>query len=273
VAVPPPGGGRERARREPVFTMAGMESDPTSPLTGGNVSGAERAGRTVRREAGPWTPAVHDFLRWLEGQGLGAIPHVEGTDADREVLTYVEGRGVPVDREIVLDNVLEEAVSWLRDFHDIAADYRPSDPVRWRGGEIELQPDQIICHNDPGAYNWIIQSGHFVAMIDWDMAGPGDPLDDLAFMAWTAIPLYRPIPQDDVIRRVNLLVDAYGEWGPLTVMNAVAPRMETACQRIADGIAREDRGMRKLSAAGEPQRTADRIAAFKERLPEILEQL
>ena len=33
-----------------------------------------------------------------------------------------------------------------------------------------------------------------MAMVDWDMAGPGRPIDDLAFLAWTAIPLYREIP-------------------------------------------------------------------------------
>lgn len=248
----------------------GMDAQP---FPDGNVSGAERSGRTVRRETGPWTPAVHAYLQWLGEHGLRGIPQVHGVDGNREVLSYVEGRGVPVDREIVLDNVLEEAVTWLRDFHDIAAEYRPQDSVQWRGGQAELSADQIVCHNDPGAYNWIIQSGHFVAMIDWDMAGPGDPLDDLAFLAWTAIPLYRQIPLDDVVRRVNILVDAYGEWGPLTVMNAVGPRMEAACARIAAGIERKDPGMTKLAAAGEPDRTAERIGAFTQRLPDILAEL
>ena len=73
----------------------------------GAVGGATRVGRTVRRPTGPWTPAVHDLLGFLHREGLRGIPEVHGfADDGREVLTYVEGRGVPVDDEVVLDDVL-----------------------------------------------------------------------------------------------------------------------------------------------------------------------
>jgi hypothetical protein len=237
----------------------------------GAVGGATRVGRTVRRPTGAWTSAVHELLTYLHDNGLRGIPELHGTDDEgREVLEYVEGRGVPVDKEIVLDNVLEEAVVWLRDFHDLVEGFRPEGPRHWRAaGEVELGDDEIICHHDPGAYNWIIQSGHFVAMIDWDMAGPGKPLDDLAFLAWSAIPLYREIPVEDVARRLDLLVDAYGEWGPMTVLGAVMERMTTACDRIEAGQARGDQGFLNLGQVGEPQRTRERLAAFRERIPDI----
>ncbi|MBD1268956.1 phosphotransferase [Aeromicrobium tamlense] len=237
----------------------------------GGSGGVWRVGRTVRRPTGAWTPAVHELLHWLENEGLGGIPHVSGLDDDgREIVSYVEGRGVPVDDEVVLDSVLVEAVGWLRDFHDIVEDFRPEGPRVWRqAGEVELTGDQIICHNDPGAYNWIIQSGHFVAMIDWDLAGPGERIDDLAFLCWTAIPLYREIPLEDVVRRLDLVVDAYAEWGPMALLDAVVARMTTATERIAAGIERGDPGMLNLTRKGEPQRTRDRLAAFEARLPEI----
>src|SRR5690606_10618749 len=179
---------------------------------------------------------------------------------------------VPVDDEVVLDTVLGEAVAWLRDYHDIVEDFRPDGPRVWRqtGDEpVELAEDQIICHNDPGAYNWIIQSGHFVAMIDWDLAGPGRRIDDLAFLCWTGIPLYREIPLEDVVRRLDLVVDTYAEWGPSTLLDAVVERMTTASERIAAGIERGDPGMLTHARRGEPQRTRDRVAAFRERLPQI----
>jgi hypothetical protein len=244
-------------------------ADHTEHLPGA-VGGVTRIGRTVRRPTGPWTPAVHELLTYLHDEGLRGIPVLHGTDdAGREVLEYVEGRGVPIDREIVLDTVLEEAVVWLRDFHDLVEGFRPDGVRPWRQGDAELAPGQVICHNDPGAYNWIIQSGHFVAMIDWDMAGPGRPIDDLAFLAWTGIPLYREIPAKDVARRLDLLVEAYGEWGPMTVLDAVVERMTTATERIAAGQARGDQGFLNLGAVGEPQRTRDRVAAFRERIPAI----
>jgi hypothetical protein len=233
----------------------------------GAVGGATRVGRTVRRPTGPWTPAVHELLTYLTDQGLRGVPALHGVDDQgREVLQYVEGRGVPVDDEVVLDTVLAEAVTWLRDFHDVVEGFRPSGSRTWRGGEAELAGDQVVCHNDPGAYNWIVQSGHFVAMIDWDMAGPGRAIDDLAFMAWTAIPLYREIPVEDVVRRLDILVDAYGEWGPMTVLDAVVRRMSAASDRIEAGQARGDQGFVNLGRIGEPQRTRDRVAAFLTRL-------
>ncbi|MEO6471498.1 MAG: phosphotransferase [Aeromicrobium sp.] len=244
--------------------------DNEVPLPGGNVGGATQVGRTVRRPTGPWTPAVHELLDYLREQGLRGIPDVLGIDEQgRESLSYLEGRGVQVDNEIVLDNVLEEAVVWLRDFHDLVDGFRPDGSRVWRSGEAVLDDGQIICHNDPGAYNWIIQSGHFVAMIDWDVAGPGKPIDDLAFLAWTALPLYRETPVDDLVRRLDILVDAYGEWGPMTILNAVVERMTTASDRIAAGQDRGDVGMLNLAKVGEPERTRDRVEAFRARLPEI----
>lgn len=228
----------------------------------GQSGGVERVGRQVRRPVGPWTPAVHEFLGYLFEQGLRGIPQVHGIEGDREILTYVGGRGVPMD-EVVRDEVLVEAVTWLRDFHDIAEGFRPDGHRRWRQSDGELGPDQIVCHNDPGTYNWIIEGGHFVAMIDWDMAGPGHRLDDLAFLAWTALPLDREA--DDALRRLELLVDAYGEYGPLTVLEAVGTRMAMACDRIAAGQERGDPAMINLARAGEPQRTRDRVSAFLER--------
>lgn len=236
----------------------------------GAMSGATRVGRTVRRPTGEWTPAVHGLLTYLYENGLRGIPRLHGLAPDgREILEHVEGRGVPIDDEVVLDTVLAEAVTWLRDFHDIVEGYRPDGLQVWRTGEAELGDGQIICHNDPGAYNWIIQSGHFAAMIDWDLAAPGNAIDDLAFLAWTGIPLYREIPVEDVARRLDILVDAYGEWGPMTVLGAVVTRMTTAADRIEAGQARGDQGFLNLAKVGEPQRTRDRVAAFRARIPAI----
>lgn len=241
-----------------------------TPLPGGAVGGATRAGRTVRRPTGPWTPAVHEYLEFLRAQNLWGIPDVLGIDEQgRESVSYVAGRGVNPDSEVVLDSVLAEGVAWLREFHDIAETFRPAGSRVWRGGDVQLDSDQIICHNDPGAYNWIIQSGHFVAMIDWDMAGPGEPIDDLAFLVWTAVPLYREIPPDEAARRLDLVADTYGEWGPMTLLNAVERRMLAASDRIAAGQARGDEGLLNLANVGEPQRTRDRVAEFRARRPAI----
>ncbi|MVZ99295.1 hypothetical protein F8568_002610 [Actinomadura sp. LD22] len=43
-------------------------------LDGGDIGGAVRAGDTVRRATGPWTPAVHALLAHLAAHGFTAAP-------------------------------------------------------------------------------------------------------------------------------------------------------------------------------------------------------
>jgi hypothetical protein len=70
------------------------------PLAGGNVSdGVVRVGDTVRRPAGPWTPAVHALLAHLHEVGFHAAPRPLGLDErGREVLEFVPGATVWPDR-------------------------------------------------------------------------------------------------------------------------------------------------------------------------------
>jgi hypothetical protein len=60
------------------------------PLEGGNASGGVvRTGDTVRRPAGPWTPAVHALLGHLRAAGFPGAPRPLGLDEHgREVLTF-----------------------------------------------------------------------------------------------------------------------------------------------------------------------------------------
>jgi len=46
-----------------------------TPLSGGNATGGVvRKGQTVRRPAGPWTPAVHALLAHLHAAGFAGAP-------------------------------------------------------------------------------------------------------------------------------------------------------------------------------------------------------
>jgi hypothetical protein len=240
-------------------------------LAGGNVGGAVRVGDTVRRATGPWTPAIHGLLAFLNDAGLEGIPRVLGTDDDgREILTFLPGRGVDVNAETVTEPILAEAVRWLKLFHDTVRAYRLEPGTVWRNGVSGTAAEgEIICHHDPGAYNWIIDAERFAGVVDWDMAGPGHPIDDLAFMAWTAVPLFRPIQASEVARRLVLMADQYGDFSPTTILEHASTRMESACVKIADGQRRGDPGMLNLAKIGEPARTRQLIADLHARRPEI----
>lgn len=105
------------------------------PLAGGNVSaGVVRVGDTVRRPAGPWTPAVHALLTHLHDAGFPGAPRPHGLDSlGREVLDFVPGVAAWPDHFDRLDGdlALRRAARLIRDFHDAVAGFAPlsADPA------------------------------------------------------------------------------------------------------------------------------------------------
>lgn len=245
------------------------------PLSGGNVGGAVRVGDTVLRPTGPWTPAVHEFLGHLATAGLRGVPGVHGiAPFGREVLDYLPGEVIDVDDELLSVARLASAGAWLRDFHESAASF-PDAPRRWRRGLASAAPGQIVCHHDAAPYNMAFVGDELAGVFDWDMCAPGVPLDDVAFFAWNAVPLFRPRPDDEVATRLRLLASAYGRQavGPSAreISLHAVDRMRRACDVIEAGQAAGDPGLVRLGQlAGEPARTRGRISAFERRLPGIL---
>ena len=144
-------------------------------LVGGNVAGAVRIGHTVRRPTGSWTPAVHALLDHVPLRGLDGVPAALGIDArGREILTYLPGE--VAGAEPVPDALVEEMLRWMRRYHDAVADFVPPTDAVWRNTIGPPRPGEIVCHNDVAPYNVVTAAGHFVGVIDWDMAGPGDPV-------------------------------------------------------------------------------------------------
>ncbi len=230
-------------------------------LPGGNVGGAVRIGTTVRRPTGPWTPAVHALLGHLGRSGLAAIPRVHGVDArGREVLDYLPGEVIDLDDEQLSDARLAALGGWLRDLHAAASGFAHSGPWRFFGVDAPV----LITHNDVAPYNVAFAGDAVAGVFDWDLAGPSSPLHDLGHTAWTAIPLFRPIPADEAARRLRVFADAYGT-DPVTVLDGVEPRVQLAIDGIREAVRRGDEGMRNLAAQGEPERTERALAGFLRR--------
>ncbi|MFF8816759.1 phosphotransferase [Leucobacter sp. NPDC015123] len=225
----------------------------------------------VHRPTGAWTPAVHELLAHLAAKGLDGIPEVYGTDdAGREVLSYLPGDTLDPEREQPSARALAAAVGWLRRFHDAVADFEPTSDV-WRPGELRLARDrgEIICHNDPGLYNWVVVDGEFAGMIDWDRAGPGLPLDDLAFLVWSGVPLLREIPPAEAADRIKIAAETYGGVDGRELLDAVTRRMGLIATRWKAGLDRGDPGTIALRDAGIMARHEARVAAFEHRREEL----
>ena len=254
---------------EPLVPLVDETGEAEEVLPGGNVGGAVRVGATVRRPTGPWTPAVHELLAFLADADLEHVPRVLGTDArGREVLTYLPGRVVPIGVEDLTDAQTAATMAWLRRYHEVVAGF-PRGSRRWRFAERGLGPGEIVCHHDVATYNLVYEGDELAGVLDWDVAGPGVPLDDVAIFAWNG-PLLRP-EVDAVVaaRGLRLVADAYGGLDPHDLLDHVPVRMTNAVARIAAGARAGDPGMLRLGTVGEPDRTRRRVARLLERTAEL----
>jgi Ser/Thr protein kinase RdoA (MazF antagonist) len=179
------------------------------PLSGGNVSGlVVRVGDTVRKAAGPQTASVEAFLSYLNDIGFSGAPRTLGRDEhDRHVLEYVPGQ--MADKMPRMDLAgLHKVGTLIRELHDVSSRFTPPADARW---DVAVPPDRtdLICHNDLAAWNLVCDGDRWV-FIDWDGAGPGSRLWDLA---WTTASLLPLEPDGDPSRdasRLRALADGYG---------------------------------------------------------------
>lgn len=243
------------------------------PMTGGNVGGAVRIGRTVRRGTGPWTPAVHRLLGHVHAKRLRAVPRVLGVDErNREVLSYLPGRIVDVDHEMLTDAQLGDLARWTRQLHDAVEDFTgetASGPWRF----FPVPGADIVAHNDIAPYNVCFNDDRVAGVFDWDMAGPSTRVFELAHLAWNCVPLYGPIPADQAARRLELVAAAYGGPSAAEILTAVIPLKRIGAAGIRDWIAKEDPAGAAQAAVGEPALTERAVADLATRMPAIIAHL
>ncbi|NIK62268.1 phosphotransferase [Kribbella shirazensis] len=175
-----------------------------------------RVGDTVRRPLRASSTATHALLRHLESVGFQGAPAFLGVDAQgREVLSYLPGETVtaPYPSWSMTDEALDSVAHLLRTYHEAVADFRPIG-LEWAEPVPADYVTGLISHNDPNLDNVVFRDGVAVALIDFDLAGPGSPLWDVA----TAVRLWAPLRPDadihDVRRghtltRLRRFADAY----------------------------------------------------------------
>jgi hypothetical protein len=175
----------------------------------------------VHRVTGPWAQSVHALLRHFDAAGFDGAPRVVGSGFDsegRETLSFVAGASLHPGPWS--DEAMPLVGALLRRAHDAAASFVPPEGASWRDwfGRALGGTHRIIGHCDAGDWNIIARDGLPVALIDWEQAGPVDPLVDLAQLAWLNAHLF----DDDLAARIGLpaaaarakklrlLVDGYG---------------------------------------------------------------
>jgi Ser/Thr protein kinase RdoA (MazF antagonist) len=195
--------------------------DRTEPevLTGGTTNRGRvvRIGDTVRR---PWrttSPATIALLQHLADVGFPGAPRFLGVDGQRrEVLSYVPGTAVtpPYPAWALTDEALISVAQLLREYHQAVSSFDPR-PHAWPPSPPAPFAGGLVSHNDVNLDNVVFRGGRAVALIDFDLAGPGSRVWDVACAArlWTPLRPDRYI--DDArhgraLARLRLFVDSYG---------------------------------------------------------------
>lgn len=170
-------------------------------LSGGRLTaGVVRIGNTVRRPVQSSSHFAARLLIHLAKAGFNGAPRFLGRDdRDRDILSFIPG-WVPAKFQKFENDQIHIAGQLLQRFHAATAD---SDLVK---------EGQVVCHRDPGPNNVVFQEGRPYAFIDFDLAAPGVPLEDIGYMAWTWCISSRPDrgPVACQAEQIRLLADAYG---------------------------------------------------------------
>ena len=189
------------------------------PLPGGNMNAVQRVGDTVRRTAGPWTPTVHRYLRYLARNGVDWAPTPigteTGTDGDTEILSFLHGNVplYPLPNWVWEESVLVDGARMLRRLHDASIGFGIDGAVWQSPTKI---PSEVICHNDFAPHNLAFNDeGRILGAIDFDMCSPGPRLWDLAYFATRTCPLTASPPDGapgpEMARgRIELILREYG---------------------------------------------------------------
>lgn len=169
-------------------------------LTGGRVTqGVVRIGNHVHRPQCANAAFVHETLDHLHRKETPYAPEFLGTDEKgREILTYMDGC-VPGNLGEFSADQCAEAARIIRVLHDALADF-PGCPSC-----------MTVCHNDLSPCNFTFTNGHPSAVIDWDAAAFGDPLDDLAYAAWMWLDIGNDENDPRTIHdKMTAMLNAYG---------------------------------------------------------------
>jgi Phosphotransferase enzyme family len=247
-------------------------------LDGGNTGGAVRAGDTVRRTAGPWTPAVHALLAHLAAKAFTGAPRPLGFDEQgREVLTFLEGETTgsrkPWPPWTHADDTLDQVARWMRAYHQAVADFVPPPGAACRTGGT-WTPDLIVGHNDTAPYNAAWHQGMLTGFFDWDFAGPATPEWDLAFAAFSWVPLHaRHVVAAEGFtdfaarsRRLHQFLATYGWPGTAAeFLEVVQARVKAHADGIRDLAAARDEVSERLlrqGVAGDLDQAIAELASF-----------
>lgn len=193
-------------------------------LTGGRItSEVVCIGDRVHRSACANSSFVHSVLLFLEKHGVSYVPYFRGIDDHgREIIDFIDGK-TPENLGVFTLEQCCQAVKMIKTLHDCLKNF-PDCPA-----------GLTVCHNDLSPCNFLFSDKRPIAIIDWDAAAFGHPLDDLAYAVW----MWLDIGNDEnscsyVKNRMEAMLDTYGV--PSEDRTGFGKRILTQMDRVKNGI-------------------------------------
>jgi hypothetical protein len=212
-------------------------------LLGGLEAGrVVKVGETVRRAAGPWTATIQALLAHLQTKGFPA-PRPLGLDSQgREAVSFLPGRASnwPWPPALLATEGAAQVGALLKRYRAAVAGFAPPSPPRWRHGAQALKAGEIVLHGDFGPHNLIWSDSEPIGVIDWELARPGEAMEDAGFAVIRAAQLRpdemtRPVGYDSPPnRRARLEAFSRGFGAsPAALVHAALGAQAAEIERIA----------------------------------------
>lgn len=223
-------------------------------LQGGvaNAGAVFREGDYVLRPSNPHTELIHSLFRYVRAAGFDGVPEPVNIDPDgRERLVFIGGETAspPFPPWCQTDEALASIAKLLGQFHAATRGFQAPAGATWNRELAASDGETVICHYDVCIENVVFREGLAVALLDFDFAAPGRPLDDIASLARMCIPL--DTPEDaavwgwgplDPFPRLRLVADSYG----------LPPGRKALVETIEHGMANLGTFVRRRVENGEP---------------------
>jgi hypothetical protein len=205
-----------RIESPPGLQLVGAGS---APLSGGvaNRGRVFRIGNTVRRPSGATGAATQALLHHLQSVQFTGSPRMLEMTGDSELLSWIPGEAArtPLPAWALPDESMLSVARLVRSFHDAAASFDPSSYIWPEDAVPEQYRTSLVSHNDLHPGNIIFNGQQAVGLIDFDLAGPGGFVWDLAAATHCWCPL---LADEDTPRRLRerrfdrfaMFLDAYG---------------------------------------------------------------
>jgi hypothetical protein len=204
-----------------------------------------RVGDAVVRPAAPCREATHALLAHLAAVGFEGAPRVLASGPATETLTYMDGRAaiLPLTGELLTDAALASLADLLRRYHLAVASFDPAG-YRWPRPVPAPFRTSLVSHNDVHPANVVFRNGQAVALIDFDLAGPGSVAWDFAAAARLFAPLHDEADITDdrqgrALERFRIFLQASGltRAGRREVAEAVVPNHDWTYAIVTEAAA------------------------------------